>query len=315
MIFAKIDVSFPRHYRLLEVRADSVRSALGIQLALPLGIRSEPDPVLRSESDRTHPDASERKLAEASARLARGAALGAWVAALCYTREQMLDGFCPLVAIREIATDETIDELVVQGLFARAEQDGRQGVVVTNYAKHNETKADIERRLTVDRTRKSSDRIPRGRTRRGQADSDRTSALRDDRIPPPESESESEPEGRKELPSQAPAPPKVRRERSLDHQVLIAHYTAEFERLKGVKPVIGARGGAGAKKLLEGRTLDEAKAIVDRALSDPWWLEKNPDLAAIAGKINSFIGRPPGGTPQAPVQPSGGAWKKAEVTR
>ena len=41
MIFAKIDVSFPRHYRLLDVRAESVR--------IPLGLGEE----VHTESDRT----------------------------------------------------------------------------------------------------------------------------------------------------------------------------------------------------------------------------------------------------------------------
>jgi hypothetical protein len=85
--------------------------------------------------------------------------------------------------------------------------------------------------------------------------------------------------------------------------------------LKGAKPVVGARGGAGAKKLLQGRTLAEAKAIIDRALSDPWWLDRNPDLGAIAGKINSFIGRK--ATPSGPtqVQPAGGTWRRAEPAK
>jgi hypothetical protein len=82
-----------------------------------------------------------------------------------------------------------------------------------------------------------------------------------------------------------------------------------------VKPVVGARGGAGAKKLLHGRTLAEAKAIVDRALSDPWWLDRNPDLGAIAGKINSFIGRKASGGGAPPVQPPGGTWRKAEPAK
>ena len=85
--------------------------------------------------------------------------------------------------------------------------------------------------------------------------------------------------------------------------------------MKGVKPVVGAKGGAGAKKLLQGRTLAEAKAIVDRALSDPWWLDRNPDLGAIAGQINSFIGRKATarGPPQTP--PAGGTWRRAEPAR
>jgi hypothetical protein len=287
MIFAKIDVSFPRHYRLLDVRPESVRIPLGIQ----------------SESERTHPDAS--------ARIARAAALGVWTAALCYTRDHMLDGFCPLSAIDSFAVDEVVDELVRQGLLVRAERDGREGVVIVNYAKHNETKAEIDRRLKVDRTRKGPDRRPRGI----RADSERIpSGIQTDssRIPPSESETESESE-LKRLPSQAPAAGSAG-QRPGDHQELIAHFSAEFEQLKGVKPVIGAKGGAGAKKLLQGRTLAEAKAIVDRALADPWMLDKTPELTAIAARVNAFIGRrvrQPAG-PQGLVQPATGSWKKAD---
>ena len=49
-------------------------------------------------------------------------------------------------------------------------------------------------------------------------------------------------------------------------------------------------GGAGAKKLLQGRTLAEAKAIVDRALADPWWLTGTRTSAAIAGKSTRSSG-------------------------
>jgi hypothetical protein len=296
MIFAKIDVSFPRHYRLLDVRAESVRIPLGIQ----------------SESDQTRSDAC--------ASIARAAALGVWTAALCYTRDHMLDGFCPLSAIASFVVDELVDELVRQGLFAREERDGRPGVVLVKYAKHNETKAEIDRRLKVDRTRKNPDRRPRGiRT-----DSNRIpNGIQTDysRIPPSESESESEPEPETETesalntpPSQAPAGDSKRADPSGEHQQLVAHFAAEFERLKGVKPVIGAKGGAGAKKLLQGRTLAEAKAIVDRALADPWTLDRTPDLSAIAARINAFIGRParPAAGPQGLVQPATGSWKKAD---
>jgi hypothetical protein len=286
MIFAKIDVSFPRHYRLLDVRPESVR--------IPLGIRSE----------------SEQTCVDASGRIARAAALGVWTAALCYTRDHMLDGFCPLSAIDSFVVDDIIDELVRQGLFAREERDGRPGVVIVKYAKHNETKAEIDRRLKVDRTRKNPERRPCGiRT-----DSNRIpNGIQTDssRIPPSESESETE---LNTPPSQAPAGGPKRADPPGEHQQLVAHFAAEFERLKGVKPVIGAKGGAGAKKLLQGRTLAEAKTIVDRALADPWMLDKTPDLAAIAARINAFIGRParPTAGPQGLVQPATGSWKKAD---
>jgi hypothetical protein len=249
-------------------------------------------------------------------RVARAAALGVWTAALCYTRDHMLDGFCPLSAIGPFAVYEVIEELVRQGLLERAEREGRQGVVIVNYAKHNETKADIDRRLKNDRARKNPDRA----AQRGPAGSEwiplgvhRGSGGN----PPSESESESESEAkpRRRSPSQAPGHPGSGGERVGEHQELVAYYSAEFERMKGVKPVVGARGGAGAKKLLQGRTLAEAKAIVDRALSDPWWLDRNPDLGAIAGKINSFIGRraTSGAPPQ--VQPAGGTWRRAEPAK
>jgi hypothetical protein len=227
-------------------------------------------------------------------------------------------GFCPLRALGDFAIDEVIDELVVRGLLSRAVQDGCPGVVIVNYAKHNETKAQIDRRMGKDRARKRPGQAAGRRPDFGpppQTDSDVVpSGFQTASGGIPRSESESETELRKELPSQAPAPDGKRTQRSGEHQELIAYYAAEFERLKGVKPVIGAKGGAGAKRLLQGRTLAEAKAIIDRALSDPWWLENNPDLAAIAGKINSFIGRRATTATGARVllQPAMGSWKVAE---
>jgi hypothetical protein len=305
VIFAKIDVGLRHHYRLRDVSPESV--------AIPLGL----------------PSKLGRKRAACCVRFARSSALGVWTFVLLYTRDHMLDGFCPLTAIDEFAVDETVEELVRQGLLARVERDGREGVVIINYAKHNETKAQIERRLELDRARK--DPGGTGRPRRNpdpippgvRSDSDRIApgAQTDSGgIPPSESESESETESEvKESPSHAPAARGPGQLRSGEHQQLVAHFASEFERLKGVKPVIGAKGGAGAKKLLQGRTLVEAKAIVDRALADAWWLERNPDLAAIAGRVNSFIGRraPPASGPlgQTPLQPPGGSWRKAEVPK
>lgn len=313
MIFAKIDVSFPRHHRLLHVRPECACPARRV--------RVDDDPGVRSDADGAVPSDDRAAGGDRCARMARAAALGIWTAALCYTRDQMLDGFCPLIAIEQFAVAEVIDELVQEGLFVRAERDGRPGVVIVNYAKHNETRADVDARMNKDRTRKRAER------REGAVRSDKGHGVRVDRsiacarIPRSESESQSEsdpePDRGKGLPSQAPARrgPRSETERAGEHQALIAHYAAEFERLKGAKPVIGAKGGAGAKKLLEGRTLAEAKAIVDRALSDPWMLENSPDLAAIAGKINAFIGRRGvhGSMPRVTVQPACGSWKKAEI--
>jgi len=296
MIFAKIDVSLRHHHRLMNIGPECV--------AVPLGIQSE----------------SDGKRADLCTRLAHAAALGLWTAALLYTRDHMLDGFCPLRALGDFAVDEVIDELVARGLLVRDVQDGCPGVVIVNYAKHNETKAQIDRRMGKDRARKRPGRAAGRRPDTGappRSEPDRVPSgfpMASDGIPRPESESETETELRKELPSQAPAPGGKRAERAGEHGELIAYYAAEFERLKGVRPVIGAKGGAGAKRLLQGRSLAEAKAIVDRALSDPWMLENSPDLAAIAGKINSFIGRRavvPSGA-RVLVQPATGSWRVAE---
>lgn len=88
-------------------------------------------------------------------------AVGVWVIALCYTRQQQLDGYCPLTAIRHVARDEVLAELVRVGLLSREEKDGRvAGYVVCKYAEHNETRSQIARRLKADRVRKSSGRKP-----------------------------------------------------------------------------------------------------------------------------------------------------------
>ena len=126
MIFVKVDVTLPRHYRVLDVPVDE-----------------------------------------------RAAAIGVWTVANCYTREHELDGFCPLSAIREVATDRVVEHLIAVGLFARAEQDGRHGVTVLRYAEHNETREEIAKRRRGDKKRKMSARNPNGHARRVRSESDR----------------------------------------------------------------------------------------------------------------------------------------------
>jgi hypothetical protein len=109
MIFAKVDVSVPRHHRFLRIPKDN-------------GVRA--------------------------------AAIGVWMTSLCYTRAEELDGFVPFEAIESIATETAITWLVSVGLLARAEHDGIHGFEVLKYAKHNETKAEIEERRAKDRNRK-----------------------------------------------------------------------------------------------------------------------------------------------------------------
>jgi hypothetical protein len=93
----------------------------------------------------------------------RAAAIGVYVAALLYTREAELDGFCPMGAISEIAPKDVVGELVRVGLLTREERDGEHGVTVLRYAEHNETHADIRRRLEGDRVRKKGGRNPGAR--------------------------------------------------------------------------------------------------------------------------------------------------------
>jgi len=52
----------------------------------------------------------------------------------------MLDGFCPLSAIELFAVDEVVEEPVRRDFWSVAERDGHQGVLIVNYAKHNETR-------------------------------------------------------------------------------------------------------------------------------------------------------------------------------
>lgn len=111
MIFAKVDVTLPRHHRFLRI---------------PQALRA--------------------------------AAMGVWLAALCYSRGQELDGFCPLEELEPFATKGIVDWLVRVELFAREEQDGAHGVRVLKYADHNETKAQIDARRQKDRFRKNKPR-------------------------------------------------------------------------------------------------------------------------------------------------------------
>ena len=102
----------------------------------------------------------------------RGAALGAWLAATCYARREETDGWCPSEALEGVADATTIDRLVSVGLFAPSVREGIEGYDVVRYSDFNETKADVDARLSKDRRRKKpstpapspahSDRIPSG---------------------------------------------------------------------------------------------------------------------------------------------------------
>lgn len=107
MIFAKVDVTLPRHHRFLRVPANL-----------------------------------------------RAASMGVWMAALCYSRGQELDGFCPWEELGSFTSKQVLDWLVKVGLFSLEDRDGEHGVIVLKYADHNETKAQIDARRAADRSRK-----------------------------------------------------------------------------------------------------------------------------------------------------------------
>lgn len=84
----------------------------------------------------------------------RAAALGVWMSALTFSREEQLDGFCPFEAIQSVATEDVVQRLVDVGLFARDEQDGVHGVRILKYSEFNDTKEEIEEARRRDRERK-----------------------------------------------------------------------------------------------------------------------------------------------------------------
>lgn len=94
----------------------------------------------------------------------RAAALGVWIAALCYSRGQDLDGFCPTEALGLLGCSEAVDELVRVGLFARGTRDGVDGVVVLKYAEHNETKSVVTARRAEAAARQKKSRSKRKAT-------------------------------------------------------------------------------------------------------------------------------------------------------
>ena len=98
-------------------------------------------------------------------------AIGLWLMALCYSREQELDGWCPLCALAEVVSgpdDPVLVALVDVGLMSLGDKDGVSGVIVLRYAEHNETKAEIAERRAHDRSRKSGQVSTKPRKTKGQ---------------------------------------------------------------------------------------------------------------------------------------------------
>jgi hypothetical protein len=64
-------------------------------------------------------------------------------------------------------------------------------------------------------------------------------------------------------------PAKGKPQKNPDVPKLILHYATEFKRVKGSKPLIDAADGAAAAKVLSGRSLADAQALVTRFLEEP----------------------------------------------
>lgn len=105
---------------------------------------------------------------------------------------------------------------------------------------------------------------------------------------------------------EAPASKKAKKEATPEHRAVVAHFVALFEQARKCKPEITAKDHIAVNRLLgNGRTVDEAKAILDRAFAVDFVRESKPDLAYIASSINAYLGSAPTKTKgQPPVQPT-----------
>lgn len=96
--------------------------------------------------------------------------MGVWTIALCYSRGNELDGFCPLEELDGIATEDVLRALYSVGLLDTCEREGVPGVMVLRYADHNETKEQIEARKSADKARKAKPRAASTRKTSGPMD-------------------------------------------------------------------------------------------------------------------------------------------------
>ena len=260
-------------------------------------------------------------------------AVAYWCAVLTYLRRNdSKDGLIPSDEIGlplHVGDEKALDlcqALVEVGLFERQ----KAGYLLARYSEKNETSEEIEKRRASTRDRVARYRNGRGTGRVGNAGNGVTDVVTD-HVTDDVTTKRTKRYGTGSVCGSVSGSgfkkkvaPKSATAATGDHSALIDHFSNEFERLKGVRPEIGAKGGAGAKRLLTGRTLAEAKAIVDKALADPWLLENAPDLAAIAGKVNAYIGNKtgigstrPGAAKSGWVQPvpdAGPLWKSGDGT-
>jgi hypothetical protein len=89
--------------------------------------------------------------------------------------------------------------------------------------------------------------------------------------------------------------PKEKKETDPNVTALVKYYAVIFEDIYGSKPRIAWKtDGAHAKKILAGRTYDEAKAIVREFLEEPpkWNADKRLlDFKFIPGAVNTILAR------------------------
>jgi hypothetical protein len=98
----------------------------------------------------------------------------------------------------------------------------------------------------------------------------------------------------------------------------VAYFAELYTKARGCEPELDAKERVGANRLLTGRTLDQTKAILDRAFADPFVAAKKPSLAYIASNVNAFQGTAPlaHGRAAAPKQEATGAepWLREHLT-
>lgn len=70
----------------------------------------------------------------------RAAAMGVFLRALCYTREEELDGFLPDYAVHMVGRKKVLEQLEAVGFLTRDERDGDHGYYLPDYVLWNETK-------------------------------------------------------------------------------------------------------------------------------------------------------------------------------
>ena len=228
------------------------------------------------------------------------------------------------------------DHLVVCGLWVRVEG----GYLIHDYAEYNPTKAEAQQERAVRSAagkagaqKRWGDAKPHG-TSHGTSHSGSNGKAVANPCPAPapvpvpkQPEEKPAPAGPATgvvlvlAPSGAP-PAKPRKAATGDHAALIACFVAEYQRVRGEPPVVQAKDGAGAAKLLGRLGLERACEVVRRAFADPFVATSKPDLAYIESNVNAYLGTAPsnGAAPRPgaklvqPPDPAGRRWPIGDGT-